>query len=845
MAADGGNKRRSWRFADGDRVFRLFPDRHQLLEGDAEVEIGARAFDLLVYFAEHAGRAVGKKEILAQVWSGLTVTTSAVSTQVSEIRAALDFNCIISVNHGYQFTPEVESIDLPAAPAGPSPITLPHSPDEGVGRVAELAELAALCARHRLVTIVGPGGVGKTWLAVKLGWRLVEPFPDGVHLLDLGPVKEPLAVAGTVAQALGMPLRRGDDPVRLLAAKIDRQRLLLIFDSCEYAIGPVRELVKNLLLQAPNLTVLATSQEPLGLSNEELFPLAPLLPADAEALFVRRVQAAGLRQPQNDQNNAAIVAAICSRLDGIPLALELAAARVPALGIEGLRDGLDHRRFRMLDVKKRNGEARQATLSAMVEWSFGLLDEADRQVFRRLSRFRGSFSHEAAHAVAGFEGDEWETGACLGRLVEKSLLVAEGSKRPRYRMLETLRFYAEARLDECGEADSTARRHAQFYTDLFERADDAWETVPDQEWTALYGPEIDNLRVALDWAMAEPERRPEAIALCGAGAHLWERLNLSAEVRGYLDRLIEYLDDETPTADAARVLQRASTLWRRVDRVRASAFVGRSVAQYRRLGDRARLGGALGLAGGDYVFFGRYEEAKAALAEAQTLLSGSKRIKSSLRVTLDLATLAQRENRVDDAKSAFQAARDLARTLKDPLREYIGVNNLAVLEFRIGNVVQATEHFRDAASGYRSISQPAYLGLALLNLAACLALQDADAEARTHVTEALSLTRADGGSWLRLCLECWAFLAARAGQYAESARLLGFVDAGVVRSGEVRAPLSQRVYDEATRLLAAHCAADDIRAWADDGADWSETQAADFASRRLVTPESCADQTGQ
>jgi tetratricopeptide (TPR) repeat protein len=338
----------------------------------------------------------------------------------------------------------------------------------------------------------------------------------------------------------------------------------------------------------------------------------------------------------------------------------------------------------------------------------------------------------------------------------------------------------------------------------------------------------------MDWAMAEPARLPLAITLGGAGAHLWERLNLSAEGRGYLDRLVEQLDANTPVLDSARVLKQAGMLWRRTDRARALALAERSVALYRRLGPSPDLGAAIGFVGGDYVYLGRYEEAKAALTEAQSLLAGSNRIKSSLRVMIDLGTLALHENRLGDAKSAFQAARDLAQALKDPLREYIAVNNLAVLEIRMGSVARATEHFRVAASGFRSIAQAAYLGSVLVNLAACLALQGVDAEARAQATEALALTRVDGGTWLRLCLECWAFVAVRAGEYAEAAQILGFVDAAFTRSGEVREALSQKVYEEATQLLAVHCRAEDIRAWAEDGARWSETQAADFAARRLT-----------
>jgi predicted ATPase len=684
------------------------------------------------------------------------------------------------------------------------------------------------------VTIIGPGGIGKTWLAVELGWRLAPEFPDGVYLIDLAPVKEAAALASAIAQPLGIALRSTDTPSRIIGGSIDKRKLLLILDGCEYVTEDARVMTEALLAQAPNLSVLATSQAALRVPKEALFHLGPLGPEDAARLFIDTARASSGRfDPAGP--NADLVAEICRRLDCLPLAIEIAAAAVKLHGIRQVLAGLDQR-FRMLDHSPRPGERRHATLSAVMVWSHGLLDEAAREILRRLARFSGSFTAEAVGAVVWPPGtvDIWQAPAALGPLVDKSLLVQEPGDPPRYRLLETIAIYEAAALAKSGEADPIAERHARYYTGLFEKADLAWETMPDAEWLALYGPEIDNGRAALDWALEQPDRLPIAVALAGTVALLWERLNLPVEGRTYLDPLVLRLDDKMPTLDSARLLKQAGMLWRRSERLRALALTERAVQLYRQTDDKPGLGAALGFAGGDYVFLGRYDEAKAALAEAQTLLAGSDRIKSSLRVTINLSSLAQRESRIDDAKSALLAARDLARTLKDPLREYIVINNLAVIDFDLGSLAQAAEHFRDAASGFRSIDQPAYLGPALVNLAACLALQGADAEARVQATEALALTRVDGGTWLRLCLERWAFLAVRAGQYAEAARLLGFVEAGYARSGEVRVVLSQRICEETTRLLAAHCRADDLRAWAEDGACWSEEQAADFAVRRLT-----------
>jgi predicted ATPase/DNA-binding winged helix-turn-helix (wHTH) protein len=832
-----------WRFTAGTRSFRLYPERHQLWCGDARVEIGSRPFALLVVLAANAGRVVSREQLLELVWQSRSASETTISSQVSILRHKLGVDdCIVAVNNqGYVLTLSVTAEDdvppVPAPQAVRPLISLPHPSGTGIGRATELAELAVHCVQQRLVTVTGPGGVGKTWLAIALGWRLSQEFPDGMHLIDLGPAKEPLAVAGTLAQALGVALRRSDDPARVLATAIGPRRMLLILDSCEYVAETVRELVKGLLAQAPNLSILATSQAILGLPKEVVVPLDPLSSEDAAALFVECVQAAG-RRVQPNERTAAAIAEICRRLDGIPLALEMAAAQVPTLGIEGVRDGLQRQRFRMLDSQPRLGEARQATLSGVVEWSHGLLDEADRQAFRRIARFRGSFTRDAAVAVAGADGaDEWDIAARLGRLVGRSLLVAEDGDRPRYRMLETLSLYAAAKLTESGEGDKIAESHALFYMQVFERADLAWETTSEADWVAAYRPDIDNVRAALDWALSAPNRVPLAMILAGVAGHLWVRLGLNIEGRGYLDRLVEIIDADTPPADAARVLRCAAMLSRRTDRPRSVALAERSVAIYRQIGDRLNLGAALGLLGSDYIVLGRHAEAKAILGEARELLSGTSSGKSLQGVVNDLGSLALLTNEPDEAQRCYTAARDLARRLNDSLREYIALNNLGELRFRVGAINQAIEYVRQAAAGFRALERPFYLGPVLVNLASYLTLQNEAGEARDVAAEALSLLRIDGGQWLRLCLQLWALIGAREGRYVAAAQLIGFVDAGFVRSGEARQAPSQWVFGVLSELLTANLGDDDIRAWAKEGASWGEDQAVAFTLQRLVPSE--------
>jgi predicted ATPase len=834
---NGGRSRPGgWRFTDGMREFRLFPEQRRFFNGDDEIALTVRAFDLLVLLVRHAGQIVGKKQILAEVWRNYEVSDSSISNHVSAVRRAMGRDVVTTINgQGYQFILPVEGIDVPVLPARPIELMpgLPHPSANGVGREEELGQLAELLAQHRIVTIIGPGGIGKTWLAVAQGWRLAAEFPDGVYLADLSAARDAMALASTIAQRLNIALRSSDNPVRIIGGSIDKRKALLILDSCEYVIDAARTMVAGLLELAPNLSVLATSQAALQLPKEKIFRLRPLPIDDAVALFVGSARTAGDAFEPTEQN-AATVLEICRRLDGVPLALEMAAASVPVHGIKKVLAGLDER-FDMLDSAPRRGAERQATLSAVMDWSYGLLDDADKEVFCRLACFAGSFTADAAAAVA-WQGNagKWRVPVGLSRMADKSLLVQQDGEPPRYRMLETIGLYAAAKLEESGDRDAVAERHARYYAELFETADEAWETMPDAEWTALYRPEIDNARAALDWALATPERRNLAIALGGAVAHLWERIDLSVEGRAYMDRIVDLIDENVPIPDTARLLKSAGMLWRRTDRPRAIALTEQSIAVHRQFESGPKTGTALGFLGGDYVFLGRHAEARALLEEAHALLSAGGHAKSLFRVTNGLGALAEFEGRAADAFEYFTVARDLALSLNDGLRANIVIINLGVLEFVTGNIERAIEHFREAASGLKPLGPPVYFAYAVVNLAACLGLQGEHAEARGHAADALTRLRSDGGPWLKICLQLWAFLGSRAGRHAEAAQLLGFIDAGFARSGEIRPPISQRVYEAVSNLLASHCTPDNLRAWAEDGARWSEAQAADFVARRLV-----------
>ncbi len=420
-----------------------------------------------------------------------------------------------------------------AAPAVPTvaaapPVhhNLPAALTSFIGRQEELAEVTALLAQARLVTLVGVGGTGKTRLALELGRRLLDQYPDGVWLVELAPLADPTLVVQAVAQAVGVREQPGVDVLATLLDALNSRNLLLLLDNCEHLLEPAARLTDALLRGCPQLRVLATSREALGTSGERSWPVPSLpLPAEGAAtaletlgqnpavqLFAERAQAANARFAITPQN-AATVIQVCRRLDGIPLALELAAARLRAMSVEQLAARLDQR-FRLLTGGSRAALPRQQTLQALVDWSYQLLSAPEQRLFDRLSVFAGGFSLEAAEAICSGEAvASAEVFELLVRLVEKSLAVAEQQEdgTERYRLLETLRQFGREKLVAAGEAEAIHERHAAYFLQLAERTLEqirATAALPSGLATrvaalALLEQEDENLRAALGWLIEQ------------------------------------------------------------------------------------------------------------------------------------------------------------------------------------------------------------------------------------------------------------------------------------------------------------------------------------------------------
>ena len=379
---------------------------------------------------------------------------------------------------------------------------LPAQLTSFVGREGQMADIRRLLSEHRLVTLTGAGGIGKTRLAVHVATYTAAEFSAAVYV-DLAPITDHALVAATAARALGLPDQPGRSTTDTLLRSIGNQQMLMVLDNCEHLLDATAALTTALLGGCPGLTVLATSREPIGVPGELIWRVPPLsLADDAIELFTDRARHA---RPDFTiiGDNAAIVREICRRLDGMPLALELAAARVRALSLPEILDSL-HDRFRVLTGGARTAVRRQQTLRASVDWSHALLTEPERVLFRRLAVLMGRFDLDAAQAIAGDEElHRHQVLDLLTLLIDKSLVVAENAGgRTRYRLTETLRQYALEKLGEAGEANTVRDRHRDHYTAIAAVVD---ETTVHQRRTEQIDTDIDNLRAAFAWSREHPD----------------------------------------------------------------------------------------------------------------------------------------------------------------------------------------------------------------------------------------------------------------------------------------------------------------------------------------------------
>ena len=683
-----------------------------------------------------------------------------------------------------------------------------------VGRNAELSQVRELLSENRLVTLTGAGGAGKTRLAIEVAGRLSGKFDDGVWCVDLAPITDPDLAPVTVARALGLPDQAGRSTMDTLTRFLADRQMLVMLDNCEHLLDASAALTNALLGAAPGLTLLATSREPIGVAGEVSWRVPSLSLADeAIELFTDRA-----RRARPDfvvtEDNATVVAEICARLDGLPLAIELAAARVRALSLSEILDSL-HDRFRLLTGGARTAVRRQQTLRASVDWSHALLTEPERVLFRRLAAFVGGFDFDAAQTVAsGDEIERFQVLDLLTLLVDKSLVAADDSRgRTRYRLLETVRQYALEKLGESGEADAVRARHRDHYTAMA-AALDAPAGRDYERRLEQANIEIDNLRAAFGWSRENSDIEL-ALALASSLQPLWQARGRISEGRTWFDTALAYLDVQRPeVADSvrARALADEAMLDTWAGAAASTDQAEQALAIAREVDDPALLARTLTACG--FVAGAGYnaEVAQACFTEAIGL---ARAVDDRWRLSQILALQAQDAEIAGDPlgiRAAGEEGRDLADAIGDRFNSRVCRFYLGTSQMARGDLAGATAQLGEVAAEAEAAHDEMLRMMSLGGQSLALAYRG-EAAARVAAEAALKSGAELGGRFAVMAhaVVGIAALAAGDGSAAHEAREAARQDMIVVSGG---AAALQRLWNAEAALADRDLAA--ARRWADD-----------------------------
>jgi predicted ATPase/class 3 adenylate cyclase len=684
--------------------------------------------------------------------------------------------------------------DLPPLRALPASVAhnLPIQLTPFIGRRESLAKVVAALGTHRLVTLTGSGGTGKTRLALQAAAEVLDGFPDGVWVAELASIGDPDLVGQAVATALGVRGQPGQPIEVTLVSYVGSQAVLILLDNCEHLLEASARLTAHLLAGCPHVTILASSREALGLPGEWVYRVPSLdLPAgqtdpkilaeiESVSLFVDRAQAV---QPAFalTAGNAPAVAAICRRLDGIPLALELAAARVRIMPVEGIAKRLDDR-FRLLTGGSRTAMPRQQTLRALIDWSYDLLPPAERTTLRALSVFAGGFTLPAAQAVVGDPPDA-PLAEVLAQLSNKSLLLEETQPDGgRYRLLETIRQYAADLLVESGESAAIRSRHRDYFLALAEEAEAPIRSHYDTAWMDRIETEHDNMRLALEWSQADPDGSELELRLAGALQPFWRLRGYWTEGRAWLDAALARTDSRFPAA-RAKALEGAGRLATgQGDFANARSMLEGGAALFRHVGDI--FGTARTLVGLSWVAQrqGDLLRAESALNEALGFYRELDNRQGIADVLENLGIIALNQGNFEQAEIFSEESMLLHAEIDNG-------RGLASSALNLGEALRAQQNWNRAAKVieqalviYRQNSDKAGIALAQHNLGQIhLAQGDAGAAGRLLAASVGLYRQLDNREGIAMCLAGLVAVAAHQAQWGRAARLAGATD-GLLRS---------------------------------------------------------------
>lgn len=707
--------------------------------------------------------------------------------------------------------------------ASSRPHNVPRQLTSFVGRDEAIAEIVELVETAPLISIVGPGGAGKTRAAIEAGMRLLERFPDGVWFVELAPVADPSLVAHAIAGALRVQ-ESPQRPLReTLVTHLAQKQLLLILDSCEHLILEVRRIAGSLLRECRKVSLLATTRELLNVTGERAYQIPPLavpvqrapLPDEAMkygavALFADRARAANSRFSVSQANVAAVVE-ICRRLDGLPLALELAAARTSVLSPQQICARLD-RAFDLLSTDDSLTSARHQTMRAVIDWSFALLSSQARLLFERLAIFPGGFTLETAEAVCADDrlrsGDIFEM---LSSLIAQSMINVDFEHGDaRYQLLEPMRQYALEKLDERGEREVLVKRSARAFVDVAQRLDREWYSSAERSWFREAAAELDNCRVALGWSLGDGNDVQTGGELAAALARAWYSLS-AVEGRRWVRLAMGSIEESVAPATLARLYIADAELCGALGEYKASLSSARHALESQSLLDDVEIARAKQAAGSALGAIGRSAEAEATLEEALLIARRVDNRRLQAMILNELGTARSRRGDVDGARSFYAEALAgyVALELERPAASIAG--HLAEVEFAAGDAAAALHLAEEARAGHEATQNRRSVANDLSNMAAYFVALDCFDDASTHAIEALHAAREVKATVLTAYVlqhcAAAALLRAHNGKrktkeiLERSAMLIGFVDARLKSLEGRREYTEQQEYERVTAFL--------------------------------------------
>jgi predicted ATPase/DNA-binding winged helix-turn-helix (wHTH) protein len=810
-------------------AFEVYPSERMLCAAGKPVELGARAFDLLLVLIEFRGRLVTKATLLERVWPRLVVDENNLPAQIASLRRVLGAGAIRTVpGFGYRLELEVSlqqrAAETPPAAAmpverEPPRLLVPHRAWPNrlgplVGRDDDVRNVQEALGRSCLVTIVGIAGVGKTRLAQEIFAREADRGSAAVAWVSLGPLEDASHLPSAIALAVGLPLPDGVDGFAALHQALENVALLLILDCAEHLGDALVTPLTELLARTQGLRILVTSQAPLGIAGELVYRLPVLtVPAAgteateaagyAAVMFFAQRAAAADRRFELCAANLPVVAEICRRLDGIPLALELAAARVPALGVVALLERLDDR-FRLLKLPGRSPNPRHGALHTAFECSYALLTPPEQRVFNRLGTFAGSFSLAAAACCVADEAvDISEAIDLIGRLVDRSLVTALAVDPPRYALLETARYYALERLAASNELESARRRMAAAMLERLDLAYQEYWSHDEAVWLHRYVPELDNVRAAIDWATGND--RALGVALFGSAWPLFVEADLYAEGRARYAQVLALLSDSLPRARVGRFWEAiaAYDATRQCDRARYAAELAAEMHSATN-DSRAHYFALMQLA---FSWRVDTDAARAAFDSARKLEDPTWPARLLTHGALTEGALLMSAGKFADARIAYQRAVRLALTTSE--RQALAATvHVVELDIARNDTAAALQLGRPLALSLRHMGRTeARFELLVLTFSALLIAGDT-AEARATGAELYDLVVRHDTSKLYTVLDAMAFLACEDRHYQLAARIAGCAALAHEAHGQVRRrPAAERMRSAVVAVLDEHLGA--------------------------------------